>query len=288
MMVGTVVARPVGKTRLWVGVGVSFEDLSTTLTVGFENERENLTVYKPKAVIQRLALGGLTPIKHSQANDQVCRTLYWQCHAFYTRLALRAPEQLHKPRQKKTGQSGQSERTNTRDPVPQDQDQDSIIKIPLPTMVIIRCAFTAPMRQTTRKKFYSLLEDKSRNPLKYVQDFTSCKVTQESRNADGQLTNLTRLLRVQGFEEEIEEFVVFHPPMMVTFETKNPSAKSFITNMVSVDCADPSLLYMTSTYEFHRPDLEEGSEKHREAVEWHTEFGKKTVAHVVELAERGA
>lgn len=82
-------------------------------------------------------------------------------------------------------------------------------------MVIIRCAFTAPMRQTTSEKFYSLLEDKSRNPLKYVQDFTSCKVTQESRNADGQLTNLTRLLRVQGFEEEIEEFVVFHPPMMV-------------------------------------------------------------------------
>lgn len=73
----------------------------------------------------------------------------------------------------------------------------------------------------------------------------------------------------------------------VTFETRPPSAKSFITNMISTDCADPSLLYMTSTYEFHRPDLEEGSEAHLEAVRWHVEFGRKTVAHVVELAERG-
>lgn len=60
-----------------------------------------------------------------------------------------------------------------------------------------------------------MLEDKSRNPLKYVPDFTSCKVIQENRNEAGQLVDLTRLLRVEGFQEEIEEFVVFHPGLMV-------------------------------------------------------------------------
>lgn len=41
---------------------------------------------------------------------------------------------------------------------------------------------------------------------------------------------------------------------------------------------------MTSTYEFRRPDLEQGSLEHGEAGRWYRAFGKETVDHVVSLA----
>ena len=72
----------------------------------------------------------------------------------------------------------------------------------------------------------------------------------------------------------------------MTFEDRDPSASSFVTNIVSTDDCDASQIYMTSTYEFSRPDLQAGSREHQEATEWYESFGKKTVTHVVALARQ--
>lgn len=45
-------------------------------------------------------------------------------------------------------------------------------------------------------------------------------------------------------------------------------------------------IYMVSTYEFSRPDLEEYSVEHKEAERWYNTFGKETVNHVVSLARK--
>lgn len=93
-------------------------------------------------------------------------------------------------------------------------------------MVVIRCSFTTLVNEDvdpkvlghvalTLDEFWSVLVAKSRNPLDYESEFSSCKIVREKRDAEGHLVELTRRLRVKGFEQEFEEVVTFKRPMMV-------------------------------------------------------------------------
>ena len=91
-------------------------------------------------------------------------------------------------------------------------------------MVVIRCSYTAPVNDhstasadsmVTVHEFFGILQEKSRNPMDFVEDITACTVVREDKRPGGQLKSLTRRIRVTGFAGEFEEHITLKPPTMV-------------------------------------------------------------------------
>ncbi|KAL9534397.1 hypothetical protein SMMN14_02747 [Sphaerulina musiva] len=85
----------------------------------------------------------------------------------------------------------------------------------------------------------------------------------------------------RGKGEEVKEFAVLKRPVMIEFEF--PRNGSFITNILAPGSGeDKGQMYLTSMYEWHCPEVKEGSEEYREKQSEYFQMARKIVAHTVE------
>ena len=89
-------------------------------------------------------------------------------------------------------------------------------------MVIAYTSITVPINSPndteplTLADFWRVLEYKCRNPVPFVEPITACRIIEEQHDEQtGRLTGLTRSVKVNGEEAEIEEIAVLKKPVMV-------------------------------------------------------------------------
>jgi predicted SnoaL-like aldol condensation-catalyzing enzyme len=58
-----------------------------------------------------------------------------------------------------------------------------------------------------------------------------------------------------------------------------------ITNILSRG-AEEADIYMVSTYEWHHPDVEEGSDEHEMLTDYYWKMSSETVKHTVDIAKQ--
>lgn len=58
-----------------------------------------------------------------------------------------------------------------------------------------------------------------------------------------------------------------------------------ITNILSRG-AEEADIYMVSTYEWHHPEVEEGSDEHKKLTEYYWQMSSETVKHTVDIAKQ--
>ncbi|KAH8703813.1 hypothetical protein BGW36DRAFT_92450 [Talaromyces proteolyticus] len=162
-------------------------------------------------------------------------------------------------------------------------------------MVVICTSTTVPINTCndvasdvlTPAEFWEVLEHKCRNPATFVKSITSSRVVQEDHDKTGQVTSLTRLVTVNGGEHEIEEIAILKKPVMIEFRI--PSTGTSIKNILSRGAEQmhhPTDIYMVSTYEWHHPEVEEGSEEHKKLTEYYWHMSNETVKHTVAVAKK--
>ncbi|GAM39880.1 hypothetical protein TCE0_034r11785 [Talaromyces pinophilus] len=157
-------------------------------------------------------------------------------------------------------------------------------------MVVIYTSTTVPINSSndtdplTSADFWKVLEHKCRNPVAFVKPITACRIIREEHDDQtGQLTSLTRAVTLNGEEAEIEEVAVLKKPVMVSFTI--PSTGTLITNILSRG-AEEADIYMVSTYEWHHPYVEEGSDEHEMLTDYYWKMSSETVKHTVDIAKQ--
>ena len=64
-----------------------------------------------------------------------------------------------------------------------------------------------------------------------------------------------------------------------------PSTGTSITNILSRG-ADEIDIYMVSTYEWHHPEVKEGSDEHKKLTDYYWKMSSETVKHTVAIAKQ--
>ncbi|EED16783.1 conserved hypothetical protein [Talaromyces stipitatus ATCC 10500] len=158
-------------------------------------------------------------------------------------------------------------------------------------MVVIYTSTTVPINtpkddsvRLTSAEFWKVLEHKCRNPVSFVKAITSSRVVREDHDQQTkQVTGLTRMVTIDGVEGEIEEVAILKRPVMIAFTI--PSTGTSITNILSQGVEEGEM-YMVSTYEWHHPEVEDGSEEHKKLMDLYWRLSSETVKHTVAVARQ--
>ncbi|MCJ1308547.1 hypothetical protein MMC25_002200 [Agyrium rufum] len=154
-------------------------------------------------------------------------------------------------------------------------------------MVAIEAATTVPVNKPgskplTRQQVWAGLIQKCLTPQKFVSVMSDCKVSSQTA---------TEIIRTVTFREgmgppmsppDVEERVVLAPGVKADFY--QVKSGSFISNIISTGPGGPDDLYLTFTFSFVHPGIEDpNSEEVHEKQKGYSIQGIKTVAHTIEV-----
>ncbi|KAI0686646.1 hypothetical protein BC835DRAFT_451470 [Cytidiella melzeri] len=138
-------------------------------------------------------------------------------------------------------------------------------------------AFTSPINpasashKLTRAQVWAGLMHKSRDPLRFVPAIAECEVLEES--AEG-LTRMVTFKPGTGPPGRVKETVVFKREVRADFEMVGLGTT--ISNIISAGEGE-SDLYLTFTFNWNFPDIQEGTQEAVEKVQQLERMAKEAV-----------
>ncbi|THG95472.1 hypothetical protein EW026_g6187 [Hermanssonia centrifuga] len=128
----------------------------------------------------------------------------------------------------------------------------------------------------TQEQLWQALQQKARDPLPFVPVIETCEVVKEDT---GGLTRVVTFKPGTGPPGKITEVVVFSGQVKADFYMEDIGTS--ISNIVSLGDGGDTDMYLTFTFTWNFPKIQEGSEEATTKAKQLTEMSKNAAAHTV-------
>ncbi|PSS36796.1 hypothetical protein PHLCEN_2v1340 [Hermanssonia centrifuga] len=128
----------------------------------------------------------------------------------------------------------------------------------------------------TQEQLWKALQQKARDPLRFVPVIETCDVIKEDT---GGLTRVVTFKPGTGPPGKITEVVVFAGQVKADFYMEDIGTS--ISNIISLGDGGDTDMYLTFTFTWNFPEIQEGSEEATTKAKQLTEVSKNAAAHTV-------